>query len=163
MRGETFSYGLLAVLAIALLIAAFTDIRERKISNKLCLAVALGAPLFWLATGLSIWPGVPLQLGTALGCFAFCCAFFALGMMGGGDLKLLTALALWFPPLDFLRMFLVVSLLGLALTVAFGAWHIARRQREKVAIPYGISIAAGGIWAIAGLCAPALHAAGQTG
>lgn len=150
-------------MAIALLAAAFTDIRERKISNRLCLAVALAAPLYWLATGLPVWPGVPLQLGTAIGCFAFCCVFFALGMMGGGDLKLLTALALWFPPLDFLRMFLAVSLIGVVLTIAFGAWHIARRQREKVAIPYGISIAAGGLWAIACLFAPALQVAGQTG
>jgi prepilin peptidase CpaA len=163
MRGEYFSYGLLAGLAIALLIAAFTDLRTRKISNKLCLAVALGAPLFWWATGLSLWPGVPLELATATGCFAFCCVFFALGWMGGGDVKLLTALALWFPPLDFLQMFTVIALLGGVLTLAFGAWHIARRQKDKVAIPYGISIAAGGLWSIAILVLPAFRMTGQAG
>jgi prepilin peptidase CpaA len=163
MRSEYFSYGLLACLAIALLIAAFTDIRTRKISNKLCLAVAVGAPLFWVATGLSLWPGVPLQFATALGCFAFCCAFFAIGWMGGGDVKLLTAMALWFPPIDFLRMFIVIAIVGAALTVVFGAWHIASRQKERVAIPYGISIAAGGLWSIASLLLPTLNAIGQTG
>lgn len=163
MRGEYFSYGLLAALAIALLIAAFTDIRTRKIDNRLNLAVALGAPLFWWATGLSLWPGVPLQLGVAVACFAFCCIFFALNWMGGGDVKLLTALALWFRPLDFLSMFMLIAIIGLVLTVVFGAWHIARRQKERVAIPYGIAIAGGGLWAIGTLLLPALQIAGQTG
>jgi prepilin peptidase CpaA len=142
MRGEYFSYGLLTALAIALLIAAFTDIRTRKIDNRLNLAVALGAPLFWWATGLSLWPGVPLQFGVAVACFAFCCVFFALNWMGGGDVKLLTALALWFQPLDFLSMFMLIAIIGAVLTIAFGAWHIARRQKERVAIPYGIAIGA---------------------
>ena len=163
MRSEYFSYGLLAALAIALLIAAFTDIRARRISNKLSLAVALGAPLFWVATGLSPWPGVPLQFAVAAGCLVICCLFFAIGWMGGGDVKLLTAMALWFPLIEFLRMMILISIIGLVLTLAFGAWHIARRQRERVAIPYGVAIAAGGLWSIADLFLPALRAAGQTG
>lgn len=163
MRNEYFTYGLLAALAIALLAAAFTDIRSRRIDNRLTAAVALAAPLFWWATGLSLWPGLPLQFATALGCFAFCCLFFAMRWMGGGDVKLLTALALWFPPLDFLRMFLAVSIIGLFLTLAFGAWHIARRQKDRVAIPYGIAIAAAGLWAIACQSLPAVQAATHTG
>jgi len=163
MRGEHFYYGLLAALAIALIVAAFTDIRARRIGNRLTLVVALGAPLFWWAAGLSLWPGLPLQLAVALGCFAFCCAFFALGMMGGGDVKLLTALALWFPPMVFLQLFVIMSIAGLVLTLAFGAWHIARRRRDRIAIPYGIAIAAAGLWTIASLSLPAIQASGQTG
>ena len=49
MQGSLFSYGLLAALAIALLVAAFTDWRRRQIDNKLTAAIALTAPLFWLA------------------------------------------------------------------------------------------------------------------
>jgi prepilin peptidase CpaA len=46
------SYGLLIALAIALVVAAFTDIRRRQIDNWLNGAIALGAPLFWWASGL---------------------------------------------------------------------------------------------------------------
>ena len=50
MQVGYLSYGLLAALAIALLIAAFTDLRRRQIDNWLTAAIALGAPLFWFAT-----------------------------------------------------------------------------------------------------------------
>lgn len=163
MRGEYFSYGLLAALAIALLIAAFTDIRTRKISNKLCLAVALGAPLFWWSTGLALWPGVALQFATAAGCFALCAGMFALRQMGGGDVKLLTALALWIQPLWFLQLFLVMAVVGGVLTLGFGAWFIASRQKERVGIPYGIAIATAGLWTIACQYLPAFQAGGPTG
>lgn len=163
MQGDIFSYGLLAALAIALLVAAFTDLRSRKIDNRLTAAVALCAPLFWWAAGLSLWPGIPLQFAVAIACFAFCCAFFAIGWMGGGDVKLMTALALWFPPVEFMRMFLLIALIGLILTIAFGTWHIATRRKDKIAIPYGISIAAGGLWTIGSIFLPAIRVVGQTG
>ena len=54
MQGSYFSYGLLAALAIALLVAAVTDWRRRQIDNKLNAAIALGAPLFWWAAGFSL-------------------------------------------------------------------------------------------------------------
>ena len=41
---------------------------------------------------------------------------FALRAMGGGDVKLLTALALWIEPLWFLRLLVVMALLGGVLT-----------------------------------------------
>lgn len=163
MRGEYFSYGLLAALAIALVVAAFTDIRRRQIDNRLTAAIALAAPLFWWASGLSLWPGVALQFGTALLCFAVCAAIFALRQMGGGDVKLLTALALWIEPLWFTRLFLVMAILGGILTVVLGAWHIARRQKDKIAIPYGVAIAGAGLWTIACQYLPAFQAGGQTG
>lgn len=163
MRGEYFSYGLLAALAIALVVAAFTDIRRRQIDNWLSAAVALAAPLFWISTGLSLWPGVALQFGTAIACFALCAGLFAIRQMGGGDVKLLTALALWFEPMWFMRLFLVMAVVGGVLTIVFGAWHIARRQKDKIAIPYGVAIAGAGLWTIACQYLPAFQAGGQTG
>ena len=41
MRGEYFSYGLLTALAIALVIAAATDLRRRQIDNTLNAASAI--------------------------------------------------------------------------------------------------------------------------
>ena len=62
MQVGYLSYGLLAALAIALLIAAFTDLRRRQIDNWLNAAITLGAPLFWFAMGLSL-PEIGWQIG----------------------------------------------------------------------------------------------------
>ena len=148
MLDDPIKYGLLAALAIALLVAAFTDLRHRHIGNWLNGGIALGAPLFWWASGLSLWPGVALQFGVAFVTFAVLAALFALRAMGGGDVKLLTALALWIEPTLFLRLVIIMALLGGVLTVIFGAWHVMRRQREKLAIPYGVAIAMAGLWVL---------------
>lgn len=148
MFDEPFKYGLLALLAIALLVAAFTDLRSRRIGNWLTGAIALGAPLFWWASGLSLWPEIALQLGVALLTFVVLAGLFAIRAMGGGDVKLLTALALWIEPAEFVTLIVVMALLGGVLTVGFGAWHVIRRQREKIAIPYGVAISMAGLWTI---------------
>ncbi|WFL78044.1 prepilin peptidase [Altererythrobacter arenosus] len=141
-------YGLLVGLAIALLVAAFTDIRSRQISNWLNAGIALAAPLFWWSSGLDLYPGVVLQIGVAIGAFAILAALFAMKMMGGGDVKLLTALALWIEPTWFLKLLIVMALVGGVLTVVVGAWHIMRRERDRIAVPYGVAIAIGGLWVL---------------
>lgn len=162
MQGEYLSYGLLAALAIALLVAAFTDLRRRQIDNKLNAAIALAAPLFWITSGLTL-ADIGYQLITALAAFVVLAGLFALRAMGGGDVKLLTALALWIAPLWFLRLLLVMAVLGGLLTVVFGAWHIARRRRDKIAIPYGVAIAGAGLWALAGQYLPLVQAGSRLG
>lgn len=149
MLSEYIHYGLLSGLAIALLIAAFTDLRHRRIANWLNLAIALGAPLHWWASGYGLWPDVALQLAIAIGAFAVFAGLFALGMMGGGDVKLLTALALWIAPTPFLQLLVIMALAGGVLTIAMAAWHMIKRQREKLAIPYGVAISTGGLWVLA--------------
>lgn len=148
MLDDPFKYGLLVALAIALLIAGFTDLRSRQIGNWLTSAIALGAPLFWWACGLSLWPGVAMQLGVALVALAALAALFAMRAMGGGDVKLLTALALWIEPVWFLKLIIMMALLGGVLTLVFGAWHIARRRKDRLAIPYGVAIASAGLWVL---------------
>ncbi len=162
MQGGIFSYGLLALLAIALVFAAFTDFRRRQIDNWLNLAIALGAPLFWFASGQS-FTAVAYHLAVALAAFVVLAGLFALRAMGGGDVKLLTALALWLEPMWFLRLLVVMAIVGGVLTLMFGAWHIARRRKERVAIPYGIAIAGAGLWVLANQYLPAFQSAGQTG
>ena len=148
MLSEYLHYGLLVCLAIALLVAAITDIRSRSISNWLNAGIALAAPLYWWSSGLDLWPGVALQLGIAFAAFVLLAGLFALKMMGGGDVKLLTVLALWIEPVWFLKLLIVMALVGGVLTVGMGAWHIMRRQRERLAIPYGVAIAIGGLWVL---------------
>ena len=158
-----FSYGLLGALAIALLFAAFTDLRRRQIDNWLNAGIALGAPLFWWASGLTLWPGVAWQLGVAAITFVVLAGLFAIRAMGGGDVKLLTALALWIQPAWFLQLVIIMALVGGLLTIVMGSWHIARRQRDKLAIPYGVAIAGAGLWVLAAQYLPSFHPAAISG
>ncbi len=142
-------YGLLIALAIALVFAAFTDIRRRQIDNWLNIAIVIGAPVFWWSSGLALWPDVALQLAVAIGAFAFLCILFAVNMMGGGDVKLLTALALWIEPGAFLQLLIIMAIAGGVLTIVMGGWHFMLNQKDRLAIPYGVAIAFGGLWVLA--------------
>lgn len=128
MNQQILTYVLLGALAIALVVAAATDLKSRTISNRLNLVIALGAPLFWWASGISPWPGIALQLAVAAVTFGVCCLFFALRQMGGGDVKLLTALALWMPPANFLSLVVITAMLGWVLTLVMGAWAVAHSR-----------------------------------
>lgn len=148
MSDLNLNYVLLGALAIALLIAAFTDLRSRRIANWLNAAIALAAPLYWWASGMSFYPDIVMHLGVALATFAICAGLFAIGQMGGGDLKLLTALALWLPPALFLKLVVLMALIGGVLTIIFGGWHVMRRRKDRIAIPYGLAIASSGLWVL---------------
>lgn len=163
MFGGYVHYGLLVALAIALLWAATTDLRRRQIDNWLNAGIALAAPLFWWASGLTFWPNVAIQLGVALLAFAVLAGLFALRMMGGGDVKLLTALALWIEPSWFLKLLIVMAIAGGLLTVLFGAWHVMRRHKHRIQIPYGVAIAGAGIWVLSTHYLPVAGAATNLG
>ena len=142
------AYALLAVLAIALAIAATTDFLRRKIYNWLVLMIVVLAPVWWWVAGLEPWPEMAIQLGMAVATFAVGAGLFALGAMGGGDVKLISALALWFAPLIYLKFLFLTALIGGLLTILFAGFHVARRRKDKIAIPYGMAIAAAGLWTI---------------
>jgi prepilin peptidase CpaA len=148
MLDDPIKYGLLAALAIALLVAAATDLRSRRIGNSLTGAMAVAAPLFWWAQGLALWPDVAWQIGLSLATFAVLAGLFALKAMGGGDVKLLTALALWIRPDAFLTLLIVMALAGGVLTLLFGMAHVVRKRKDKLAIPYGVAIALAALWTI---------------
>ncbi|WP_066555722.1 A24 family peptidase [Croceicoccus bisphenolivorans] len=163
MNAGLVTYVLLAGLAIAVLYAAFTDIRSRKITNRLTLAVAVCSPGFWWASGLSVWPGVATQLGLATAMFFFGALMFKLRQMGGGDVKLLTAIALWLPPAVFLTLMLMICLANGVLTVVM-VTRYRRIQRagleaKKLQIPYGVSVAVCMLALFAALYGPDLHTA----
>ena len=145
MTLSPLAYGLLALLAIALVVSVWTDVRERIIPNWLTGAVALTAPVFWFAMGEGLWPHVAIHLLTALIVFAFFLLMFRFGMMGGGDVKLLTALSLWLPWQAVYELVLFSSLFGIAVTAAFWAWHKARKAEGAPEIPYGIAISVAGL------------------
>ena len=160
MTGGILAYGLLAALAIALLGAAISDLRTRLIHNWLTFGIAAAAPAFWWASGLSLWPGVGAQLALGLAAFAVLAGLFAAGAMGGGDVKLLTALALWLPWQPFLKLVVVMALLGGILTIVCVVWHRTARRSGKLQVPYGVAISGAGLWVIASTYGPVAALAG---
>lgn len=136
---------LLLWLAGVVLVAAVIDVRTFTISNRLNLAVALGAPLYWLSMGLAPWPGVAIQLAAGAITFSVLAGAFYAGMMGGGDVKLAAAIALWFSPATTVRILVLMSLAGGVLTIGFVAWHRAKRREGRPEIPYGVAIAFGAL------------------
>ena len=158
MPSGTSELILAALLAAALCLAAATDWKRREIDEWLNIAIALAAPLFWWATGLPVWPDMAIQIALAALAFAVFAGLFALGAMGGGDVKLIGALALWFAPLDLLRLLIAMSLIGGALTLLMLVRQKALKLPGKPEIPYGIAIALAGLWA---LCERYLNHFGQ--
>jgi prepilin peptidase CpaA len=120
-----FRYLLLGCLAIALLVATVTDLKRRQIDNWLNAGIALSAPLYWWATGIDLWPGVAIQLGSAFVVFAVFAVIFRFGGMGGGDVKLLIALALWLPPIVFFFVIFLTSLVGGAMSMVASARNLS--------------------------------------
>lgn len=143
-----FQIILLVALAALLVVAAIGDWRSRIIENWLNLVIALGAPLWWIANGESLWPDVATHLAIAAIAFAAFTAMFALGVMGGGDVKLITALALWFPLVPFVLLLQAMAIVGGLLTVAMLVRHKRLKLPDKPEVPYGIAIAVGGLWTI---------------
>jgi prepilin peptidase CpaA len=124
--GAIASTILLVILGLILVSAGIEDARKREIANWKNAAIALLAVPWWIASGLPLWPDIAIQIGIAVIVFALFAAAFHFGVMGGGDVKMIGALALWFPfqPL---------------LTMLIDKW--VRRQSAQPEVPYGIAIA----------------------
>jgi prepilin peptidase CpaA len=146
MFGEYFRLALMVALGALLIVAAITDLRSRIISNRLNLAVALLAPLWWLACGLEPWPGMAVQLLAGVLVFTLFAILFAIGMMGGGDVKLLGALALWFPWQATISLIVLMALLGGAVTLATVIHHRWAKRPGQPEIPYGVAISIAALW-----------------
>jgi prepilin peptidase CpaA len=139
---------LIAILAAMLIVAATGDLKRRIIPNWLNAAIALTAIPYWWMTGLPFWPGVVIQIGVALLVFFLFAIAFRFGAMGGGDVKLVTALALWMPPLAVVKLLVIMSLAGGVLTLAMVGRQWLAKAKGQLQIPYGVAIAFGGLWLI---------------
>lgn len=130
--------------------AAWGDGRRFLIPNR----IPAGIALLWFAYILLV-PGTPPALhagGHILAAAAVLAGgflLFAAGWFGGGDVKLLAALALWAGPAQLPVFLFLVSVAGglisLLLIVgrALPAGHTATQDRR---VPYGIAIGAGGLY-----------------
>lgn len=148
----------LAALAGLMLWAGACDARRYEIPNRISLLLALVYPLHLLASaGRTDWLG---GLITAAVLFALGAILFFFRLVGGGDVKLLAAGGLWAGPALVSPYLLVTTLAGGALALALISVRSWRRARAVLAgpdaaaalplarqrMPYGVAIAAGGLF-----------------
>ena len=108
------------------LVACVTDLRSRRIPNVLTFGAAAAGLVYGGVTGG--WSGLG---GAALGWLIGAAAFivpFALGGLGGGDVKLLGALGAWLGPADAIWVALYTGVAGgvMALAVAVASGYLRR-------------------------------------
>ena len=147
---------LLALCAFAVLMAmaAFEDFRRLTIPNWLVLALVAVWPLA-VVTGTSSLAAALGALGIAAALFVAGALLFARGLVGGGDVKLFCAAALWAGPAATPELLLITANLGgvlsrVQLSPLGTCLSLAGRLQfrppgtlagEKIAVPYGIAIA----------------------
>ncbi|HET9145598.1 MAG TPA: prepilin peptidase [Sphingomicrobium sp.] len=145
MFNGAFTDLLLILLAAILVVAAAIDVRTFTISNRLNLTVALLAPLYWASIALSPWPEIAAHVAAGAIVFVLLAGAFYAGMMGGGDVKLAAALALWFPPLATVKFLVIMSIAGGVLTLVILVFHRLKKREGRPEIPYGVAISFGGL------------------
>lgn len=133
------------LFALLLIWAAVRDMQTYTIRNQLVLIVAVLAIPYWWATGLSLWPDIAWRIGIAALVFALLAIGFYIGMMGGGDVKLGAACALWFAPMGVFRFLIVMSLSGALVTLIAIMHHKITGKAGKIKVPYGVAIAIGAL------------------
>jgi prepilin peptidase CpaA len=139
---------LILTLGGLLVSAGIEDARTREIANWKNAAIALLAPAWWYANGLDVWPDMAVQVGVAVAVFAILLLVFHFGLMGGGDVKLIVALALWLPLPTFLSMLMVMSIAGGVVTLVMMLDRAIKKTRDQVEVPYGVAIAFAGLLAL---------------
>jgi prepilin peptidase CpaA len=115
------------------LAACVTDLRSRRIPNVLTFGAAAAALVYGTLT--AGWSGAgSAALGWLIGALAFIVPF-ALGGLGGGDVKLLAAIGAWLGPLGAFWLALYTGIAGgvMALFVALVSGYL-RRALENVSL-----------------------------
>lgn len=97
-------------------LACVTDLRARRIPNPLTFGAALAGLLYQFVTGGIDGLG-QAAAGWLVGAVIFILPF-ALGGLGGGDVKLLAALGAWLGPVDVLWLSLYTGVAGGAMALA---------------------------------------------
>lgn len=142
---------LAASLLFFLLLAGLEDLWRMEIEDWISGAVAIGAFAAVALDGpiVGLWQNL-LLFALVLGGGMW---LFSRGAMGGGDIKLLAASALWFDLGHGWKMLVAVSILGgietlIMLLIRLLPWPEAATRRivslrRDEGIPYGVAIGAG--------------------
>jgi prepilin peptidase CpaA len=139
------------VFLASLFVACVTDVRSRRIPNNLVLVLGL-LGLIYSVIAVSPLSGLSRALVAGVFGFVIWIPFYALRMLGAGDVKLFAAASCWLAPSQVLNAALVSALAGGVLSVAglvwahgFGltAFRIAHLARDPKLITTPLAVPAG--------------------
>lgn len=128
---------ILTAISAGLIYVIYSDIRFRLIKNNAVLYILFFSICKgWIANSniLVLIPLLILVIGIFLNCF---------GVVGAGDIKLITALSLGMSEIEILRTIFFMGLSGVPLTIACIVYFRFFKKGEKVTIPYGVAISTG--------------------
>jgi len=149
---------IMVVFPFAVAFAASMDVFTMTIPNRLTLALA--AAFFVMAPFVGLGPTkIAFHLLTGIAMLAAGIALFACGVFGGGDAKLLAAVALWIG-LENLPVYMmmvavsggILSILMLAYRrfpqprILLGQAWAERLHAKNGGIPYGVALGAAALW-----------------
>ena len=147
----------LTVLPGAVAFAAAMDLLTMKIPNRISAVMVLAFFPLALLLGLGPW-AILNHVGAGLGVLALGILLFIPGWFGGGDAKLMAAIALWIGPDALVPYFIYAAVTGGFIAMAImsarsvplprlllgEAWAL-RLHRQDAGIPYGLALAAGAL------------------
>ncbi|WP_025030874.1 A24 family peptidase [Nitratireductor aquibiodomus] len=146
------------IFPFCMVFAAISDILSMTIANRVSLLLLVAFLVLAPFTGMQ-WSQIGLHLAAGALVLSATFVLFAVGGMGGGDAKLLSATAVWFGLSTALVQYLVLaSVFGGILTVALvyfrnsplahftgGNSLLQHLANGKAGIPYGIALGVAGL------------------
>jgi prepilin peptidase CpaA len=134
-------------------VAAFEDVRRLVIPNVVVLGLCGLWPLYLAASPNPSMAGAVGAAGCAAAVFVAGALLFSRGLVGGGDVKLLTAATLWAGPAATPALLIATAILGglLSLAVLSSATlrgvltPAAATPASAAPVPYGAAIAAAAV------------------
>lgn len=151
-------FSLFLIFPAAMAFAGAMDLFTMTIPNRISIGLVLGFVVAALAAPLG-WTELASHLGAGLLMLAIGILLFSQGLFGGGDAKLLAAAALWFGFEGLVQYLFLVAIAGGVLVLAILYYRSitppiwlcrqdwAMRLHTKAGgVPYGIALAAGGLW-----------------
>ena len=147
----------ITLFPLLMIIAGAGDALSMRIPNWLTLLIALLFLPMALLTGMP-WSMIGIHILVGACMFAAGFVFFALGLFGGGDAKLLAAAGLWLGWPDLMPFLVMTAFAGGALALCVGIWSAINVTSEindgsifrrlgsiKPNVPYGYAFAIGAI------------------
>ena len=111
----------LAPLLAMLLFAAIGDLRERKIRNWLTVAILMTGLARSFTSAHAVAPGGAI-LGMLTG-FGITFFLYAMGAIGGGDVKLMAGVGAWLGPGPTLCVFALEAIIGMLIVLIQATWQ----------------------------------------
>jgi prepilin peptidase CpaA len=132
---------ILVITSGTLCYVSLLDFKEYKIPNW---SILLLVGLFLTHAFFSgRWINIQFNLGLALIIFLFSIYFYSRGLMGGGDVKILTIAFLWVGIDCALPLAVLIMLFATIHTgVAKLGWKVARSNEGRMRIPFAPSVGA---------------------